>query len=52
MLNDWIERLLEYTELSKNDIKTVCENDKTKNKFISTLESIINLVKFKEDIYV
>lgn len=52
MLNDWIERLLKYTELSKNDIQIVCENDKTKNQFISTLENIINLVKFKEDIYV
>lgn len=25
---DWIERLLQYTELSKEDIKTACEKDK------------------------
>ena len=27
-LKEWIERLLEYTELSKEDIKTACEKDK------------------------
>ena len=27
-LKDWIERLLEYTELSKEDIKEACEKDK------------------------
>lgn len=27
-LNEWVERLLEYTELSKEDIKTACEKDK------------------------
>lgn len=27
-LKEWIERLLEYTELSKDDIKAVCEKDK------------------------
>lgn len=27
-LKNWIERLLEYTELSKDDIKQACEKDK------------------------
>ena len=27
-LKNWVERLLEYTELSKDDIKAVCEKDK------------------------
>lgn len=27
-LKEWIERLLEYTELSKEDIKAACEKDK------------------------
>lgn len=27
-LKQWIERLLEYTELSKEDIKAACEKDK------------------------
>ena len=27
-LKDWVERLLQYTELSKEDIKAACEKDK------------------------
>lgn len=27
-LEEWIERLLQYTELSKEDIKAACEKDK------------------------
>ena len=27
-LKEWIERLLEYTELSKEEIKAACEKDK------------------------
>lgn len=30
---DWINRLLEYTELDREDIKTVCEADKRRNVF-------------------
>lgn len=30
-LLDWIERLLEYTELPKEDVKAVFENEKRKN---------------------
>lgn len=33
-LKEWIERLLEYTELSKEDIKAACEKDK---KFASAM---------------
>lgn len=35
-LNEWVERLLEYTELSKEDIKAVCE----KNKRIASAASL------------
>ena len=29
-LNEWIERLLEYTEISKEDLKKLIENEKEK----------------------
>ena len=31
-LKDWIDRLLEYTELDKEDIKAACEKDIQRNK--------------------
>lgn len=34
---DWINRLLEYTELSKEDIKTVCAADKVKADRLSAI---------------
>ena len=36
-LLDWIERLLEYTELSKEDIKAACERDKHLGNFMGLL---------------
>lgn len=36
-LNEWVERLLEYTELSKEDIKAACEKDKRMVGALSTL---------------
>ena len=34
---EWIERLLQYTELSENDIKKVCEADKKKEIYLICL---------------
>lgn len=39
-LHDWVDRLLEYTELSKEDIKQACEKDK---EIRSTLKSFIQM---------
>lgn len=36
-LKEWIERLLEYTELSKDDIKAVYEKDKRMGEAINWL---------------
>lgn len=39
-LKDWVERLLEYTELSKEDIKAVCEKDKRLGESLELLKSL------------
>ena len=36
-LKDWVERLLQYTELSKEDIKEACEKDKRLGEALSWL---------------
>jgi hypothetical protein len=36
-LKDWIERLLEYTQLTEDDIKKVCEADKRRSELFETL---------------
>lgn len=36
-LKDWVERLLQYTELSKEDIKEACEKDKRMGEALSWL---------------
>lgn len=37
-LKNWIERLLEYTELSKEDIKAACEKDKKAAEALTWLQ--------------
>lgn len=37
-LEDWAKRLLEYTELTPEDIKTRVENDKKAKKALESLE--------------
>ena len=37
-LKSWIERLLEYTELSKEDIRAACEKDKRASEALSWLD--------------
>lgn len=41
-LNEWIERLLEYTELSKEDIKAVCEQDKRHERAVSSIMHMLD----------
>lgn len=36
-LKNWVERLLEYTELSEEDIKAACEKDKKAAEALSWL---------------
>ena len=43
-LNDWVNRLLAYTELDKDDIKKICEWDLAKGAMFSA-------VCFKQTIY-
>lgn len=37
-LHEWIERLLEYTELSKEDIKEACEKDKKLGSLLGIMD--------------
>ena len=39
-LNQWVERLLEYTELSKEDIKEACEKDKHIGSVLGAVRAI------------
>ena len=41
-LKDWVERLLENTELSKEDIKAVCEKDKRLGESLKLFEKLKN----------
>ena len=41
---DWIERLLEYTELSQADIKKACEKDKEVAGLISMFRQFSNFI--------
>lgn len=43
-LKDWVNRLLEYTELSKEDIKKVCDGDKKLINFASYLNKMFKIV--------
>ena len=45
-LKNWIERLLEYTELSKEDIKAACEKDKRAAEALSWLSQFGILSQF------
>ena len=37
---EWIERLLEYTELNQKDIKSVCEKDKRLGQMLGMFERL------------
>lgn len=42
-LNGWVERLLTYTELSKDDIKAVCEQDKKRGEALSAFTGMMKM---------
>lgn len=43
-LKDWVERLLQYTELSEADIKAVCEQDKHRGEAITQFMGMVNML--------
>lgn len=43
-LKDWVDRLLSYTELSLEDIKTVCEQDKQRGAAIGMFLQLSQVV--------
>lgn len=43
-LKDWVERLLSYTELSKEDIRKVCEQDKKRGEALATFSSMAKML--------
>ena len=43
--DEWIERLLEYTELTKEDLEIAIEKDKAMVKTAKTLESFMGLCR-------
>ena len=40
-LKEWVERLLQYTELSKEDIKIVCQKDKDMASAVNMVSSLL-----------
>lgn len=52
--NDWIERLLEYTELTKEDLQKLIANEKDKAELrekLSTTFGIMNLMTSGRNIF-
>ena len=45
-LKDWIDRLLEYTELSKEDIAAACEKDKKMKESADMMLSLFKMTGF------
>ena len=45
-LKDWIDRLLEYTELSKEDIAAACEKDKKMKESADMMLSLFKMTSF------
>lgn len=41
--DEWIERLLEYTELTKEDLKSMIEKDKATAETLKTFNSLMGL---------
>lgn len=42
-LQDWIDRLLEYTEMSKEDLKMLVEGEKTKTEVAERLNAMFKV---------
>ena len=49
-LKDWIDRLLEYTELSKEDIAAACEKDKKMKESADMMLSLFKMTGFGFDL--
>lgn len=45
-LKDWVERLPSYTELSKEDIKKVCEQDKKRGEAMTAFISMTQILGY------
>lgn len=43
-LKEWVERLLQYTELSKEEIKQICEQDKAKGQAMIDFMGLAKMV--------
>lgn len=43
-LNDWVNRLLQYTELEKDDIKIACEKDKALQSINHSVCTMLDLL--------
>lgn len=43
-LQDWVDQLLEYTKLSKEDIRAVCEKDKDLNMAVSAINYMLGMM--------
>ena len=46
LLKDWIDRLLEYTELSEEDMRRIIQKDIDSAKAFSMLTGLLNLSSF------
>lgn len=46
-LKAWVERLLEYTELSVEDIKQACEKDKKLGEVMGMMSAMFNMSGFR-----
>lgn len=44
-LEDWINRLLEYTELSEDDMKNIINKEKTTAKILKNFDSMAGIFK-------
>jgi len=45
-LKEWVERLLQYTELSKEDIKKACDKDKSMGEFLGVMKTFSRMFNY------
>ena len=45
-LKNWVERLLQYTELSIEDIKSACEKDKNQTKALQSFTQLMGFMNY------
>lgn len=49
--DDWIQRLLSFAELSEDDMKSMIESEKAKNKLVDGLSNLAPLLGFIDSLY-